>query len=211
MGNKFNILLDPLPDEWQGYPIDSDFQTGIQIFWILNDDDLSNREKLTQCREFLFPESAPRTANEIWSAVMWFLNGWNTDNLPKGKVEAPVMSYQKDQWRIWVAFKRQYSIDLNMDKVHFWCFMALLRNLDECSFTQVIDIRSKKITPKMSKEERKWYKEMKAMYDLKDSRVKREYTEEEVAKIDAFDEMKKKIAARKAAVKAFREITQNGK
>lgn len=160
MENNFNILLDPLPEEWQGYPIDSDFQTGIQIFWILDDNDLSNWEKLAQCREFLFLEEAPGTADEIWAAVTWFLNGWNTDNLPRGKAEAPVMSYQKDQWRIWVAFRRQYGIDLNMEKVHFWCFMALLRNLDECSFTRVVDIRGKKITGKMSKEERKWYREI---------------------------------------------------
>ena len=208
MENNFNILLDPLPEEWQGYQIDSDFQTGIQIFWILDDNDLSNWEKLAQCREFLFTEEAPETADEIWAAVTWFLNGWNTDNLPRGKAEAPVMSYQKDQWRIWVAFRRQYGIDLNMEKVHFWCFMALLRNLDECSFTRVVDIRGKKITGKMSKEERKWYREMKSMYDLEESHVKREYTEEEVAKIDAFDEMKKKIAARKAAAKAFQEMTK---
>ena len=92
MENKFNILLDPLPEEWQGYPIDSDFQTGIQIFWILDDNDLLNWEKLAQCREFLFPEEAPGTADEIWAAVTWFLNGWNTDNLPYGKAEAPISS-----------------------------------------------------------------------------------------------------------------------
>lgn len=208
MENRFNILLDPLPEEWNGYPIDSDFQTGIQLFWIINDDELSNWEKFAECRDFLFPDESPGTAEEVWAAVIWFLNGWNTDNLPKGKSEAPVMSYQADQWRIWVAFKRQYGIDLNMDKLHFWCFMALLRNLDECSFTHVIDIRGKKITTKMSKEERKAYTEAKAIYALKSAAGKREYTEEEARKIDAFDEMKKQIAAKKKAAKAFRDMTR---
>lgn len=207
MENRFNILLDPLPEEWNGYPIDSDFQTGIQLFWILEDKDLSNLEKIAQCRMFLFPADAPQTADDVLSGVMWFLNGWNTDNLPKGKTEAPVMDYQVDQWRIWVAFKRQYGIDLNMDKLHFWCFMALLRNLEECSFTRVIDIRGKKITAKMGREEKQAYITAKAMYALK-PRKEQEYTEEECKKIDAFDELKRKIAERKAAERAFEELTK---
>ena len=206
--NRFNILLDPLTEDWNGYPIDSDFQTGIKLFWILDDNELSNWEKLAQCRSFLFPGDAPSSADDVWAAAIWFLGGWNMDRMPKGKAEAPVMSYQTDQWRIWVAFKRQYGIDLNMEKLHFWCFMALLRNLDECSFTRVIEIRSKKINAKMSKEEQKWYREMQSMYTLKDAAAKKEYTDEEVAKIDAHDELKRRIAARKAAKKAFREMTK---
>ena len=36
----FNVLLDPLPQEWNGYPIDTDFQTGIQINPCLGDETL---------------------------------------------------------------------------------------------------------------------------------------------------------------------------
>lgn len=205
MAQKFNVLLDPLPEEWEGYPIDSDFQTGIQMFEILQDSSLSEFEKVVVCTGFLFPEGGPKSLELRQKAILWFLSGWNTDNLPKGKAEAPTMDYQADQWRIWVAFLRQYQIDLNRDQLHFWAFMALLRNLEECSFTRVVDIRSKKLTAKMSKEEREAYAQAKAIYSLKKS-VPREYTDEEKAKIDAFEERKKKAAQKKKTKQAFEEF-----
>ena len=40
----FNVLLDPLPTEYKGFPIDSDFQIGIQIMQALEDGKLSRQE-----------------------------------------------------------------------------------------------------------------------------------------------------------------------
>lgn len=207
MAQKFNVLLDPLPEEWEGYPIDSDFQTGIQMFEILQDSSLSEFEKVVVCTGFLFPEGGPKSLELRQKAILWFLSGWNTDNLPKGKAEAPTMDYQVDQWRIWVAFLRQYRIDLNRDKLHFWAFMALLRNLEECSFTRVVDIRGKKITPKMSREEREAYARAKAVYALNVS-AQREYTDEEKMKIDAFEARKRNAEKRRNAKQAFEKFTR---
>lgn len=39
----FNVLLDPLPTEYRGFPIDSDFQIGIQIMQALEDGELRGR------------------------------------------------------------------------------------------------------------------------------------------------------------------------
>ena len=194
--NKFNILLDPLPQSWNGYPIDSDFQTGIQIYWILEDRGLNDYEKVVQASYLLFPGKAPDRLEDLADAVMWFLHGWNTDRRGRESHEKPVMDFQMDQWRIWVAFKRQYQIDLNAQQIHFWVFMALLRNLEECSFTRVADIRSRKITGKMSAEEKRAYAEAKAVYALESPEHEREYTPEEIAQIDLFDAMRRKTKNR---------------
>ena len=53
---KYNILLDPLPEEWNGYPIDSDFQTGILIQMALSDRELSPVEQIDSSIDLLFPE-----------------------------------------------------------------------------------------------------------------------------------------------------------
>lgn len=42
----FNILLDPLPTQYEGFPIDSDFQTGIQILQALEDPELTTQERI---------------------------------------------------------------------------------------------------------------------------------------------------------------------
>lgn len=191
MEKKFNILLDPLPQEWNGYPVDSDFQTGIQIYWIMEDRELTVYEKLLHAGRMLFPGRIPGSMEELADAVMWFLQGWNTDRPCRDKQETPVMDFQMDQWRIWVAFKHQYHIDLNREVVHFWAFMALLQNLEECSFTRVADIRGRKLTGKMTPAERKAYARAKAVYSLENTSKEREYTPQELEMIEAFDAMRK--------------------
>lgn len=204
---KYNILLDPLPEKWNGYQIDSDFQTGILIQMALSDKELSQEEQVYSAINLLFPAIQP-PVKESLEAVVWFLYGWYTDNLQAATKDRTIVTdWQVDQWRIWVAFKHQYRIDLNQEKVHFWAFMALLSNLEECSYTRVADIRRKKLTGKMSVEERAAYIRAKAIYALDSKPQVAEYSDEEKQKIDAFDERKRKAAAKKKALEAFRELT----
>lgn len=207
----FNVLLDKLPTEYKGFLIDTDFQIGIQIIQILEDKELSQQERITTALSLLFPEEDNDKVLDITTAVdglMWFLTDWNHDNNKSGDKDK-VTDYDIDQWRIYSAFKKQYGINLNTDKLHFWEFMGLLTTLDECAYTRIIDIRSKKITPKMSKEEKNLYKHLKEVYALKQSRFI-EYSDEQKEAIDEFDRMmeeQKKIReSKKLARKAFEDM-----
>ena len=163
----FNIMLDPLPEDWNGYPIDWDFRTGIQITQCLSDNALSDMEKRYTAISLLFPDENNRPSSvEAMEAVNWFLNEFNHDKHGKNTGTANVMDFDVDQWRIYAAFKQQYGIDLNEISLHWFVFMGLLSNLEECNFTNVIDIRQKKITPKMSREEKKAITEAKKVYAL---------------------------------------------
>lgn len=151
----FNIMLDPLPNDWNGYPIDSDFQTGIMISQCMADESLSNDEKFLTAMDLLFPQDKP-PVNEAEEAITWFLNEYNHDNMSSKKKEKEeiVFDFDIDQWRIYAAFKSQYNIDLNTAQLHWFVFMGLLSNLAECALTRVMDIRQKEITPKMSRKEK---------------------------------------------------------
>ena len=50
----FNVMLDRLPTEYNGYPINSDFRIGIQIFQAISDSELSEMEKMSKACELLF-------------------------------------------------------------------------------------------------------------------------------------------------------------
>ena len=50
----FNVMLDELPDMWEGFPIDTDFRIGVQISQIMEDKDLSDNEKWDTSAELLF-------------------------------------------------------------------------------------------------------------------------------------------------------------
>ena len=162
----FNILLDCLPEEYQGYPIDSDFQTGIQITQVLEDTELTEWERTNTAIALLFPSSAPdyKTAVE---GVTWFLSGWYTDKHAKKEEERKKLTdYDVDGWRIYSAFRAQYGINLNRDKLHYWEFITLLSTLEECAYTRIIEIRRKKVNSKMSAQEKNALKEAKAIYEL---------------------------------------------
>ena len=191
----FNVLLDPLPYEWNGYEVDMDFQTGIQISQCLADEELTNTEKVATALSLMFIRERPTDAEEIQEALTWYMNGWNRDNMSSGKKrdESVLMDFDIDQWRIYAAFRKQYGIDLNRQKLHFWVYMGLLSNLEECSFTRVVSIRDKKIDSKMSREEKTALSKAKKMYAIKKeiAETEEEKAEREAA-IDVFNKLRAK-------------------
>lgn len=211
----FNILLDKLPTEYKGYLIDTDFGIGIQIMQILDDKELAKQERIGIALSLLFlhededgnPLRLP-DASTATDGLIWFLTDWNHDRNTKSD-KTKVTDYDIDQWRIYSAFRQHYGINLNTDRLHFWEFMGLLTTLPECAYTRVIDIRAKKITPKMGKDERKAYAELKKAYALEQPKDV-EYTDGQKEAIDKFDlmmeEQKKMRESKKLAQKAFEEM-----
>lgn len=213
----FNVLLDPLPTEYRGFPIDSDFQIGIQIMQALEDGELSRQEGQAVALSLLFLQEDAQgnqlplpDAETALEGLVWFLTDWNHDH--NSKVDnTRITDFNIDQWRIYSAFKQHYGINLNIDKLHFWEFMGLLTTLPECAYTRVIDIRAKKITSKMGTDEKKAYTELKKVYAL-DQPNEVEYTDNQKAAIDEFDRMmeeQKKIReSKKLAAKAFKDMVR---
>jgi len=212
----FNVLLDPLPTEYEGFPIDSDFQTGIQIMQVLEDEELTEQEQIGTALSLLFlqedkdgnslPFPDAQTAVE---GLVWFLTNWNHDHNSKAD-KTRVTDYDIDQWRIYSAFRQHYGINLNTDKLHFWEFMGLLTTLPECAYTRVIDIRLKKITSKMGKDEKKAYTELKKVYALEQPRQV-DYTDSQKEAIDDYDRMmaeQKRIKQQKLAADTFKEMVK---
>ena len=198
----FNVLLDPLPDEWHGYNIDTDFQTGIQISQCMVDEEFSARDRILMATVLLFPEAHPTDYKELLDAINWFLNGWRekiefkqqgNGRKAEKKKEVPSMDFDIDQWRIYAAFLLQYRINLNTERLHFWVFMGLLANLEECVFTNVVKIREQKINPKMSKEEKEHLIKAKEAFKIQKEEDETEAEQEErQAAIDEFNRLRGK-------------------
>ena len=179
-----NVLLDPLPEEWNGHRIDPAFQNGIQIMQLMEDDEVSESEKVWLAAGLLFLDP-PESIQETLEGIAWFMGGWNTDR-PDGaeKKETPVMDWDMDQWRIYSAFRKQYGIDLNCAQMHFWAFMGLLTTLDDCAFTRVADIRAKNLEGKMDPKEKSFYKQAKKRYAI--GRREEKETDEDIAAVEEF-------------------------
>ena len=199
MNDVPNVLYDKLPDEWNGYPINSGFQIGVQIFLASEDKDLLDVEKSEIVMELLFPEDIP-PQEQMQECISWFLNGWSHDRSSKEKEKRRLLDFNVDQWRIYADFRQIYRINLNEADLHWWEFMGMLWNMPYkySSFMQVIDIRKKEIKAKMSAEEKKAIRDAQKIYGLDDAeRVKREYSNEEKKKIDDVDALRQKMKQRR--------------
>ena len=190
----FNVMLDKLPTEYKGYPINDDFRIGIQMFQIMNDSELSEMEQFYKACELLFDVDGEEYFPDMQTmqdGIQWFLSGWYTDNpVNEEKKDHKDMDYDIDQWRIFSAFLTQFGINLNEVDMHFWVFMGLLSTLEECSFTRIVDIRTKKIDPKMKPSDKAELKKVKERYALE--QVEEEMTPQEKADYDAFMKYAKK-------------------
>ncbi|MGN0384603.1 MAG: Gp15 family bacteriophage protein [Lachnospiraceae bacterium] len=183
----FNILLDPPPEEWHGYPLDTDFRIGIQISQCLTDESLNKREKILTAIHLLFPSSIPEMKDAM-EALEWYLSEYDHDNHEKKSGKVKLLDFDVDQWRIYAAFMRQYRIDLNTVEMHWFTFMGLISNLEECNFTRVIDIRQRDIPVKASAEEKKRIRKAKRIYSLAigEERINTEQEEQNQEALDEF-------------------------
>lgn len=192
----FNVLLDELPQEWEGYPIDTSFRTGIQIMQCLQDEEFEQDERIMCALCLLFPDVNKRPdIIKAQETLEWYLTEFNHDNHKKKNGTAKAFDFDTDQWRIYSAFLKQYRIDLNTVDMHWFVFMGLLSNLDECAFTRVIDVRTKKINPKDSKEVKKAIAEAKEVYRLGEIKQKELTTEEkerDKAALEQFNRLRNK-------------------
>ncbi len=204
-----NVMLDPLPTQWNGFEINTSFRIGIQIFILEYDKELSDYEKSIHIVDLMFDVRSHPYGEELQECITWFLNGWFHDKPGSSKDNRRLVDYDIDQWRIYADFRKIYGIDLSLDEMHWWTFNGLLWNMPykQSAFMEVINIRKKKIEAKMSAKENEAIAEAQKVYGL--DQPETEYTEDEKSKIDDYDrmmeEIRKKKATEKEALKQFRK------
>lgn len=204
-----NVMLDPLPTQWNGFEINTSFRIGIQTFILEYDKELSDYEKSLHIVDLMFDDRPHPYGEELQECITWFLNGWFHDKSGSSKDNRRLVDYDIDQWRIYADFRKIYGIDLSLDEMHWWTFNGLLWNMPykQSAFMEVIDIRKKKIEAKMSAKEKEAIAEAQKVYGLEQPETV--YTEDEKSKIDDYDRMMEKIRKKKVtekeALKQFRK------
>lgn len=185
-----NLLLDELPEEYEGYLIRTDFRIGIQIRLALEDNELTEQEKIGVSLDLLFGNGKPPIETAL-NALLWYLKCGKeevteSEDEADGREEAEELqpqrnfSFDVDDVRIYTAFRKAYGIDLKTARIHWFDFIGLMNDLGECAFTSVVDIRGKDIS-KLPKQQRNEYLKLKNKYALPQI-----YTEEEEAAINVF-------------------------
>lgn len=174
-----NLLIDgALKEIYIGnlkYKINYDFRYGILFEEIMNDKNIKDSEKLSLAIKLYLDNQYIEDYEEAINQIFNFYLCGNESKKSSKKRQNPVFSYEEDAGLIFAAFKEVYNIDLVEDKIHWWKFRALFDALpNTCQFKKVVGYRAIEIDQNMTDSQKKFYREMKKLYALKDNRTQEE-------------------------------------
>ena len=134
------LLLDGLPEEYEGIPISADYRNMIQVDLILHDPDTDETEKTIAALYQLYPD-LPGDIHKAVEGLVWFYTRGDAagDGKEKGakKASKKAFDFEQDANLIYAAFYATYGISLTtVDFLHWWEFMALLEGLPETTLLQ---------------------------------------------------------------------------
>lgn len=172
----YNIVLDRLPTEYEGYLIRSDFRIGIQISTCMADTTLSNEDRVLSALTLLYGRGIPEFSL-AYCGLIWFLScgdknltpedlqNQENDNNAESVDNVEVLSLKQDIVPIYSAFRKCFNIDLAHERMHWFEFNALLNDISNCLMTNIIDIRTMKVSD-VDKKNRAKLANLKSKYKI---------------------------------------------
>ncbi len=164
-----------LPDEvtvaGKSYPIYTDFHRWIQVEVLLFEEQGSFISKIPDLMHLCYPV-LPDTLEEAIHGIADFYGGGRKvkKKCSKGRKQS-LYSYVQDETLIYAGFYQQYGIDLAKENLHWWQFKALFEGLaEETLLLQVMRYRAVDIGKVKNSEEQRFYRRMKELYRLEDTR-----------------------------------------
>ena len=149
--------------------IRTDYRDCLNIMEACGDPDLNHVEKLEVMVDILYKDDIePEYIEAAMEKAVWFLNCGNTiEDNPKNTKR--VFDWQQDEQIMFAALNRVAGKELRAEQyVHYWTFISYFHEIGEGLFSTVIGIRSKKNKhKKLEVHEKEFYKENKALIDLK--------------------------------------------
>ena len=170
-----NILIDKLPNEYEGLEINTDFRSSILFELLMQDNSLSPELKIKLSLNLYYKE-VPLDIKKALNGILWFYKCGKEENKKtkstKQNKKKQIYSFEYDADYIYSAFLEQYGIDLNEVKMHWWKFRALFNGLNENTmFSKITGYRSMNTESIKDKEQKKYYEDMKRVYALPDNRT----------------------------------------
>lgn len=190
----FNLLVDILPEtvEIDGieYEINSNFRNSILFECMINDNSLSEEEKVRATLDLYYPV-IPENINEAVNKAIWFYSCDRKAKQGKGKgknQKKQIYSFEDDAEYIYAAFMDQYRIDLNsIDYLHWWRFKALFKALKEDNeIVKIMGYRAADLSKIKDKDQKAFYKQMQELY-----KIEEQISDEDLAELEKWNNILK--------------------
>lgn len=136
-----NLLLDKLPTDYEGYLIRTSFRIGMQICLCLEDEELTDEEKMYVAFDLLYGKGVPDLETAI-KGLSWFMS-CDTEQNKDTSNNKTLFYWDFDAPRLFSSFRQTYGIDLTCEDMHWFKFIAMMGSLDKDSaLSQAIEIRN---------------------------------------------------------------------
>lgn len=202
MAKLFDKLQDYIIVGEKQYKIPTDFKQCINLFVAMDEQDTE------YIMEFINQNNLPISRiDEVIQALVTFLTGEEENSPVKGETnqasqKEKALDYKADASLIFTSFFLDYGIDLYKQDLHWHIFLQMLANLsDKSPLMKAVHFRTVDIS-KVPKEQRDYYKAMKATYSL-DKKKQNPMTAEE-----QHQQWKERV--KKAYERAENEIKRGG-
>lgn len=178
-----NLLTHDLKDIVQDrikIDFDTDFRTSILFELLMQREDIKIKLKIRKTLELYYPNLSQVSDLEMaLKDIMWFYQcgkekktSHKNKKINNGKKNY-IYSYEYDADYIYSAFMQQYKMDLTeIEYLHWWKFRALFEGLNkDTKIVEIMGYRAMDLSKIKDKKEKKFYKNMKELYDLPDMRT----------------------------------------
>ena len=139
-----NILIDNLPEEIYGIPIDGDYRKMLQFESLMMDEEIPSPDKLILSLNLLYQKPVS-DLKKAWDGLSWFYRCGaeeESDKNSNGRHTKKLYDFEQDASYIYAAFQQIYQIDLQKEPLHWWAFMSLLSSLpDSCLMGEIMRYR----------------------------------------------------------------------
>lgn len=185
-----NIITDKLPDsiniDGKDYRVHTDFKNWIKIGILFSDKRENISDAIAEILKLAYID-LPKDIKSAFYGVFKFYKGFSDEKTEEddGVHKKSVFSYEYDAPYIQTAFKTQYNIDLQNEKMHWFKFLAYFKSLDEnVMLMKIIGYRCADLAKIKDKSQKSFMRKMKRLYALPDKRTE---SEKEAEIIDALN------------------------
>ena len=160
------------------FRIRTDFRAILDIITALNDPELDNYDRAAVALGIFYKDEIPTDTEAAVRECMKFISGGEEKS---GTKSGPrLVDWEKDFRWIVAPINRMLGQDVRGMRMHWWTFLSYYYEIGECTFSQIVRIRSFQAKgKKLDKADREW---LRKNADL--VRIDQQYTSEDTALLE---------------------------
>lgn len=169
--------------DWQ---IRTDFRTILDILQYFSNPNYESDEQWEICLRILYRDFEQMPAEQYQEAANKAIEFIDMGIADDGIKKPHTMDWEQDAPMIIPAVNRVMGVEVRaLEYMHWWTFMGAYMEIGESVFSNIVSIRSKMARGKrLEKYEKEFYRENKALVD-----IKKRYTEAELKEKEALMKM----------------------